>query len=77
MVCMANRTQQIALRVSPEERDQLLARARAEDVSLTAYIVGACLGTLPSQTEPRFADLEEQLAGMDRRLSQLEELAGR
>jgi len=77
---MSIRSEQIAIRVSPDERDEITARAQRANLSVTAYVVACCLGTIdnePSAAAQRFEQLEGQVTGIDRRLSRLEELAGR
>lgn len=84
---MATRDHPVSLRITREEHNELKARAHDAGMSLTAFLVAAGLGTVrsqPSAIEQHFAALEDQIAsladqisGLDRRLSPIEDLAGR
>ena len=58
-----------AMRITESEKQQILERAQAADMSMTQYLIRAALGTLdvdPSDIQQRFELLEDRLERLER-----------
>ena len=60
------RNKPVAFRLTQSEHDEIDRRAKKRNMTMTEYVVKACLGELPVENERVLADHEERIVRLER-----------